>query len=309
MKKRNKIVALLLMLVLSMSLAACGNSKAGKEETSGNAGAEADVSDDASAEKAKAPKEEKDPLEAAKENLNGVTSVDTLVEMEMDMVVNANGEEQRAESVTSMDVSCIYDPLELKMDMTVEVSGETVTQSMYIENTDEGCVAYINDGSGWQSQSISLTDADQYNFSTDMELYLNGDYQFRENGMEEINGANAYKYSGTIAGEEMKQLMLSSGALDSVTQMGGDISQIDSMLDELGELTIDLWIDEATLYPVRYEIDMTESMDLLLSSIVEAMGEQGEGISMNVPKMVTRMTCSNYNGVTEISVPEEAKGE
>ncbi len=223
------------------------------------------------------------------------------------MVVNNNGEEQHAESVTSMDVSCIYEPLELKMDMTVEVSGETAATSLYIENTEDGCVAYVNTGDGWQSQRISETDADQYNYSTDMAIYLYGDYDFQENGMEEINGANAYKYTGTIAGEEMKQLMLSSGALDSVSQLNIDTSQIESMLDELEPLSVDLWIDEATLYPVRYEIDMTASMDLLMSSIVEAMGEQGEGMSMSVPKMVTRMTCSNFNGVTEITVPEEVK--
>ena len=203
------------------------------------------------------------------------------------MVVNNNGEEQHAESVTSMDVSCIYEPLELKMDMTVEVSGETAATSLYIENTEDGCVAYVNTGDGWQSQRISETDADQYNYSTDMAIYLYGGYDFQENGMEEINGANAYKYS--------------------VSQLNIDTSQIESMLDELEPLSVDLWIDEATLYPVRYEIDMTASMDLLMSSIVEAMGEQGEGMSMSVPKMVTRMTCSNFNGVTEITVPEEAK--
>ncbi len=101
--------------------------------------------------------------------------------------------------------------------------------------------------------------------------------------------------------------MLSSGALDSANQLGMDTSQVDSMLDDLGELTIDLWIDEATLYPVKYEIDMTGAMDTLMTNMIAAMGEQGEGISMSIPKMAVSMTCSNYNGVTEIAIPEEAK--
>lgn len=314
MKKRNKFLALVLTAGLAVSMSACGNSGAGNE-TSGNAGVETETdvnadSEDAGGDAAEAPaeQEETDPFAAAQENMTSIESLDAVTTMEMDMVVSANGQEQSIESVTTMDMSCIYDPLQMKMDMIVD-AGEagSATTSIYIENTDDGCMAYMNDGSGWQSQEISVADVDQYDFSTDMGLYLNGDYGFQAEGTEDVDGSSAYKYTGSIAGDEMKDLMLSSGALNSVDQLGIDTSQVDSMLDGLGDLKIDLWIDEATLYPVKYEIDMTEAMDTLMNNIVEAMGDQGEGLSMSIPKMVIGMTCSNYNGVTEISIPEEAK--
>lgn len=310
MKKRNRFPALILAAAVSMSMAACGNSGAGSE-TSGDAGVEIDAeagSDAADEAEAPAEQEEVDPFAAAQENMKTITSIDASTVMEMDMVVSANGEEQSLESVTTMDMSCIYDPLQMSMDMTVD-AGEagSMTTTMYVENTDDGCMAYMNDGSGWQSQEISVTDVDQYDFSTDMGLYLNGNYNFQSEGKDEVDGAAAYKYTGAITGDEMKDLMLSSGALDSVSRLGMDTSQVDGMLDGLGDLKIDLWIDEATLYPVKYEIDMTEAMDTLMSNMIAAMGEQGEGLSMSIPKMVVSMTCSNYNGVSEISIPEEAK--
>ncbi|MCI8375199.1 MAG: hypothetical protein HFI29_07175 [Lachnospiraceae bacterium] len=67
MKKRNRLIALLLTMALSISLAACGNDKAEGGETQGPARVEAeeDMADDAS-EEAEAPEEEKDPFEAAR---------------------------------------------------------------------------------------------------------------------------------------------------------------------------------------------------------------------------------------------------
>ena len=97
--------------------------------------------------------------------------------------------------------------------------------------------------------------------------------------------------------------------MNSVSQLGLDTTQVDSMLDGLGDLAINLWIDEATLYPVKYEIDMTDAMNTLMTNMVEAMGEQGEGVSMSIPKMTMSMTCSNYNAATDFTVPEEAKAE
>lgn len=310
MKKRNRLAALMLVTVMSMSLAACGKSGNDSQATGQDAGAETDA--DAASEEAEAPEEEKeDPFAAAQKNMTNVTSLDAKTVMEMDMVIGANGEEQSLESVTTMDMSCFYEPLRMRMEMTVD-AGEagSASTSLYAETDESGtCTAYMNDGTGWQSQTVSASDLDQYDFSTDMNLYLNGNYGFQEAGTEAVDGANAYKYTGAITGDEMKELMLSSGALDSVSKIGLDTTQVDSMLDGLGDLAINMWIDEATLYPVKYEIDMTDAMNTLMGNLVEAMGEQGEGVSMSIPKMIMSMTCQNYNAATDFSVPEEAKAE
>lgn len=96
MKKRNRMVALMLAAVMSMSLAACGKSGNDSQPTGQDAGVEADADADAAAEsaseEAEAPEEEtEDPFAAAQENMTSVTSLDAKTVMEMDMVVSADG--------------------------------------------------------------------------------------------------------------------------------------------------------------------------------------------------------------------------
>ena len=129
MKKRNRFLALVLAGALALSMTACGNGGA-DSETSGDTGVETE--EGAASEEAEAPAEEEaDPFAAAQENMKTVTSLDAVMEMEMDMVVNANGEEQNVESVTTTDMSCFYDPLHMRMDMTVDAGGVNQTANIY----------------------------------------------------------------------------------------------------------------------------------------------------------------------------------
>ena len=114
MKKRNRFLALMLATAVSMSMAACGNSETSKEAgVEADADAGSDAAEDADAE-APAEQEEADPFAAAQENMKTITSLDALMVMEMDMVVSANGQEQSVESVTTMDMSCFYEPLRMR---------------------------------------------------------------------------------------------------------------------------------------------------------------------------------------------------
>lgn len=301
MKKRNKILALMLAAVLAVSVTACGGKESGNENAS--TGTQAEKTEEA---------EQVDPFEAAQKNIAAVTSMDAAMLMEMDMEMGANGETQSVESVTTMDMSTFSDPVRLKLDMTVKasVAGQEQTQDMsvYAETNEDGtCTMYIFDGSSWQSQEVSAAEVAQYDTSTDMAAYMYGDYNFEAVGTEQVDGANAYKYSGVITGDEMKEVILSSGALDQLTSLGMSSADLDSMLDNVGELPINIWIDEATLYPVKYEMDMTDIMDTLMSSMLTALGEQAEGLTMSVPKMTISMTCKNFNAATEFEIPEEAK--
>lgn len=299
MKKRNKILALMLAAILAMSMTACGGKDSGNENAANGA---------ADAQK----QETVDPFEEAQKNIAAVTNMDASMVMEMDMEVGANGETQTMESVTTMDMSTFSDPVRLKMDMNVKasVAGQETTQQMsvYADTLEDGTnMMYLFDGTNWQSQAVTVEDIAQYDSSTDMAVYLNGNYNFEQTGTEQVDGANAYKYTGKITGEEMKEVILSSGALDQLSSLGMSSEDLDSMLDGVGELPINLWIDEATLYPVKYEMDMTDVMNTLMTNMVASMGEQAEGLSMSIPKMVISMTCKNFNAATEFEIPEEAK--
>lgn len=74
-------------------------------------------------------------------------------------------------------------------------------------------------------------------------------------------------------------------------------------MGDIGELTEYIWIDEATLYPVKYEIDMTEVMAAMMDSVLESMGDEAEGVSMSFSKMKMTMHFSNFNSVEDFEMP------
>lgn len=293
---KNKILVFVLAAVLAMSMTACGGQDSGIDNTTGEVKEEETV----------------DPFEAAQENIAAITSMDASMVMEMDMEVGANGETQTMESVTTMELSTFSEPLRLKMDMTVNtsVAGQEMSQQMsvYADTLEDGTsMMYLFDGTNWQSQEVTAQDITQYDTSTDMAAYMYGDYNFEPAGTEQVDGANAYKYVGAITGDEMKEVILSSGVLDQLSSLGMGSEDLDSMLEDVSELPINLWIDEATLYPVKYEMDMTEIMDNLVTNMLASMGEQVEGLTMSIPKLKISMTCKNFNAATDFEIPEEAK--
>lgn len=304
MRKGKRFFAFLLAMVLTCSVVACGD-KADNNVTKGTPSTTEGTSK--TEETTTAPV---DAIAAAQEVTKDVTSMEAQMVMEMDMKIVAQGEEQAVQSITTMDMVCFSDPVKIKMDMTIDM-GEAgnLSQNIYGEVAEDGtCTMYLYDGASWTSQVVALTDMEAYDARGNILSFIEDGAEYTLEGTEVIDGgANAFKYSNVMKGDEMKEALLSSGALDSLGSLGLDASQIDGMLDGLGEITAYVWIEEATMYPVKYEMDMTEVMDTLLVNLVAAMGEQAEGMSINIPKMKMIMTCSNFNNATDFTIPDEAK--
>lgn len=185
--------------------------------------------------------------------------------MEMNMEVSADGQTQSVESVTTMDMAFFSDPRKIKVEMNVDL-GEagSVQQSIYGEVAEDGAATlYQYDGTSWHSQQAGVADMAQYDAGSSMLSFIDDGSVYTLEGMEEVNGANAYKYACVTSGEDAKQQLLSAGALDSLTSLGMDMNQLEGLMDDIGELTEYVWIDEVSLYPVKYETDMTQIMDKL----------------------------------------------
>ena len=273
---RKKYTAMLLALCAAMNLTACGGS--------GGSG--------------------KDPLAAAMENMSKVESMDAKMVMEMDMTAG----DQTLETVTTIDTSLFTEPMRLKVDMTMDMSGYSdVGMEIYAEEAEDGTlVMYQYDGMDWSTQNVTTDDLVQYDVSGSMDAYIASASNFKQEGTEQVGGASAYKYTGVITGDSMQDVMMSSGALDSLgTQMNMDEAQMEELLS--GDIAVTLWIDEENLYPVQYDMDMTEVMDGLMGKILEAAGNDAAGLTMSIPKMTISMTCGNFNSATDFTIPEEAK--
>ncbi len=290
---KRKIFALMMSAVLALSLTACQDKAADS-----NAGVAADAGE-----------EKVDAYAAAQENMSSVTNMNYEMVMEMDMSLEANGEAQSMESVTTMGIAYFSDPMRMKIDMKMDM-GElgSAEQTMYAE-TDEGgaMTMYMNDGTGWISQEVATVDLAQYDARANMLSNLDSSYNYVEAGSEQIDGKNAYKYTGAVTGDAMNETILSSGALDSFSQLGIGESELENMMSDLGEIPVTLWIDEESLYPVRCEMDMTAAMSKLMSNMMAAMGEQAGGLTIDISNMKIVVNCSDFNAATEFEIPAEAK--
>lgn len=282
---RKKYTAMLLALCAALNLTACGGS--GGNGGSGDSGGSG-----------------KDPLAAAMENMSKVESMDAKMVMEMDMTAG----DQTLETVTTIDTSLFTEPMRLKVDMTMDMSGYgDASMEIYAEEAEDGTlVMYQYDGMDWSTQNVTTDDLVQYDVSGSMDAYIASASDFKQEGTEQVGGVSAYKYTGVITGDSMQDVMMSSGALDSLgTQMNMDEAQMEELLS--GDIAVTLWIDEENLYPVQYDMDMTEVMDGLMGKILEAAGDDAAGLTMSIPKMTISMTCGNFNSATDFTIPEEAK--
>lgn len=273
--KRTKRCAAALAVVLGLSLCSCGSTT-------------------------------DDPLAAAQKQMESVKSMDAHMTMEMDMQVMG----QTMESVTTMDMTCFSEPNKLKAEMTMDM-GELGSQSMsmYAEEKDGSYTMYVFDGSSWASQAAELSDLEQYDAKSSMNLYLDSGSDFQEDGTETINGVEAVKYTGVIRGDKLREVMEASGSLDSMsslTQMGVTEDQIEEMLSDLGDMPVSIWIDTEDHYPVQYEMDMTSIMNGLMEKMMDVVGDEAKGLDLSVPKMLITMTCSHFNSATDFTIPEEA---
>ena len=322
---KKKFLALLLTATLAVSVTACGSddskttsapadttatADAGpteqKEEAAKDAGEEKKEEEQKETEEAKA--EVENPIEEALKRMADVTSMEMQMVMNMDMSVEADGEKQSVESVTTMDMEYMADPMKIKMEMFMDM-GEAGSQSMSIYgDVDENgnYMMYMSDGESWYAQEVSEYDLEEYNAQSSMEEKIGDTSAYVLEGTEKLNGADVYKYSCTLTGDEMQEALSSSGALDQLSSLGLSASDAYSMLDGLGELVEYVYVDAETYYVVQYEMDMTEIMDALFAAVLEALGEQAEGLTMSISKMELVMTCSNYNGISDITIPEEA---
>ena len=295
-----------------LTVTACGGKDTSTSAESKEAQKEesAASSEGEEAEEADEP-EEVDVLTAAMENMSAAANMEGHMVMEMDMEVTADGQSQSIASVITMDMTVFDDPMKLKVEANADMGEEgSVQQTIYGEVTEDGTATiYIYDGEEWYSQVVGVADMMQYDAGSSMISLIDNESMYKLEGIEKVNGASAFKYSCVTSGEEAKQQILSTGALDSLASLGFDLKQLETLWGDIGELTEYVWIDKASLYPVKYEVDMTQIMDALMSSMITSLGEQAEGLEMGVSKMKISMTCSNFNNAADFTIPEEAKAE
>ena len=275
MKLRKRVFAGILAGAMALMMAGCGGTTT---DTSADGGIEA-------------------LLQKADETMAGVTSMSSHMDMVMDMTLD----EEVYSTSTSATIEGFYDPVKMKMDMSMSINGEELqSYAMYVAQDGDTVTSYMNMAGAWYAQPVDISSLSQYNAQENMSIYLENLETFSEAGTEEINGQSATIIEGVLTGDSMKEAIASSGIDSMSTELGMTEEEMDSLFASMGDMPVKLWITEDG-YVVKYELDMTAVMAGLMGSM---SAEESGG--MEFTKTLITMTCDNFNTVEDFEIPAEA---
>jgi len=280
MKKFKKVSAVVLSSVMVFSIAGCGKNVSGvSAEAQESKVAEASIK-----------------MKEAK-SMKG--------NMQMDVKMSAEGETMDMTSVS--DMVMFNDPLKMKMDMTTEVMGEKMTMQYYMQKNDNGTVDmyYGSDDLGWMKQNVDMSYVEELNGNAD--YYLKYAEDFESAGEEEINGETTEKFVGVIKAEDINEVFENTNLDSLITSTGGDISDVKKIFEGLEDIPMTIWISNESGYPVQYDMDMTQLMQIVMDNTMaqyaEASGEEIPEITIENVKML--MNYGDFNEVDDFEVPAD----
>ena len=279
-----KAVCLLLATLLVLSAAACG----------------------------KADPADTDAVRAALDKFRNCESFTAVQLSRQQERIVEEGTEYEYGLVNEVEMNVITAPsfqLETTTTSSIEFDGELSSQTItsYILPENGGYTEYFNNGTEWYK--LSTQDADiMSGIGADaiIKSFFVDSVDFRRVGEEERNGLKAARYEGRLEGEELVKLLESSGYLGSIASMSeNQQSQIKKLFaKELKAVTVLVWLDEGSGYPVGFEVNMAQVLKALGESVAKSTGS-GES-QLNISEYVISMSLKNFNAVGDIVLPAEA---
>ena len=247
---------------------------------------------------------------AALEKVKGASSMDAVIEIAREYT----SEEQNLSATNRMNLTAFHDPLKIKAEVALDrVSGEDTynqTITMYAQKEGEELVQYATNGSYWIKQTTTQEVLDIYNVSDTLSTYLDQASGFKKNGTETVNDAQAVKYTGSLGGKPLVDILDSNGYLDSISSMSEDQQdKIKTNLESMPAAEISVWVDQEG-YLVKMEMDMMKVIENMEANIDETLGHPStstdEESDSELVGSVIRMTCSNFGAATDFEIPAEA---
>ena len=254
-----------------------------------------------------------DAVNAAVEKFRACESFTVAQHINWQESVNVDNDKQLYNAVNEMEISFISgeQPQMISYAMTkVENGGSTVEQSSisYIVPENGGYAEYVTDGNEW----VKVT-AEDSGFLTEISAasFVNAFFtefiSFAKVGEEELVSGKAVRYDGALSGEALVAMLDANGQLGDLASMS-EKSQAtirENLIKDLGYLTISVWVDEASGYPVRFETKLTDILDDLNKSISKSLGNKVNN-EWAITEYVLSMSASDFNALTEIVLPAEA---
>lgn len=272
---KKKIIALLLMMVMVLSMSACGT-KNGKNSIG-------------------------DVLTKAQENSTNAKSMDVTGTLKMTM--SADGE--TLDMNIDMNMAIFADPYKAKIDMAIEMGalGASSTEMYLMPDADKYYTYILADGAWYKQEmdkSVFESSVSAYNSTAYTDILAECEKDFTMSEVEE-NGKSLYKLEGKLTGESMKKMVEATGALDQLKDSGIDTS-VASIYENAGDLKMVVYIYKDTYEFYKMSMDMKDMMEGIMNSTSTDTSK-----TVTIDNCTMDMEYTNINSATEFELPEEAK--
>lgn len=297
MKKISKLMALVMcMTMVVCSLAGCGKS-------------------------------EEEIIKNSVSKINNAKCFDMDASMTGKMTVTAAGQSQDVDMDMKMSTTSFQNPMKAKTTTIVTSAGVSTTTESYVQQEDKDLVVYTKAGDTWTKGKMeNVTDIMQS--SGDMSKQLSEDsskYTKKEDQTENDKTYLVYDY--TVSLKETKDMMEDlfssmTGGLGSMLQEEEMKDLMNTILDNMGDITMTIWFDseDESIYKITYS--MTDMMNKILDAVMKKLTESAKKDSKDdsevdlaaaladakISVKDLNMTCTykNLDSAADFEIPKEA---
>lgn len=248
----------------------------------------------------------KDVLKSASTKMSEAESY----EMNMTMSMNMTQGEENLNMDMETAAKCILKPeLAFQMDSTIDmaIAGESqnITMQQYLIKEDSQYTLYTGTMGMWGKMPMAgLEEAEAMlqDPNASLEKYLETIEDISFSGEKTVNGVDCKEIKVNLTKEYFNEVL---GNVDILNTMGMDETALNTTLDAINgveNLPVYYYVGKDSGELVGCNMDMS---DLMKKVVLATTGESEDLVSEL--KVVMDMTFGNMNGVSEITLPEEAK--
>lgn len=255
-----------------------------------------------------------DAVKAAVDKFRACSSFSMVQTTEQQEAGTMEGLDYSYSSSTRMELILIAEPSLQMMTSTtakLDYDGEKMEQTMssYVVPENGGYAEYYYDGAEWFK--VSSDDASAltgFSAAAVADAFFTDIIAFGKVGEESMDGLKASRYEGKLGGEDLVGMLEVNGQLSSISSMSQNQQEIikKNLVKDLDPVTVRVWIDESSGYPIRFELDMSGLFMGMDKSISKSLGEKTSSSQRSLNEYVVSMIPADFNAVDKIELPAEA---
>lgn len=295
MKMRKVIATSLVGVMSAMTITACGN-------------------------KVKLPEEPAEIYKVANEQMQELDSY----AMDGSLTLKGNAAGQDLDVSGTINAVYFKEPMKMKMDMNISAMGQSMDMSMYFMKEDDNYTSYTCAAGTWMKQTLDAEDEDNKQLIDMLENGMTATGDDSLDYSKYISKSETKAEEGTTAldfsmnGEQMAELLSSMGMDEQMAAAGVSTD----LFKGLGEFKATFVLDNKTAQWKSMDADMTEFMQGLMDTIMDAMNataqseetekdkdkkDETEEVSITIDECKMNVTYDKLNEAEDFELPEEAK--